>query len=127
MEKCLFGAKSGCFLGYIVTERGIEANPSKVKTLQDMPPPRNLKEAQRLTGRITSLSRFISKSFERSLPFFKILRRTTKFQWDEECDQAFKELKAYLNSLPVLAKLTVGEPLRITTFLLAGEEKDEKK
>ncbi|XP_042404964.1 uncharacterized protein LOC121995243 [Zingiber officinale] len=112
-QKCLFGAKSDRFLGYIVTERGIEANPSKVKALQDMPPPRNLRQVQRLTGRITALSRFISKTVDRSLPFFKILRRATKFQWDRECDQAFEELKVYLNSLPVLAKPNTGEPLRI--------------
>ncbi|XP_042432601.1 uncharacterized protein LOC122019170 [Zingiber officinale] len=112
-QKCLFGAKSGRFLGYIITERGIEANPSKVKALQDMPPPRNLKEVQHLTGRITDLSRFISKTADRSMPFFKILRRTTKFQWDKECDRAFESLKVYINSLPVLAKPTIGEPLRI--------------
>ncbi|XP_042466341.1 uncharacterized protein LOC122048891 [Zingiber officinale] len=112
-QKCLFGAKSGHFLGYIMIEQGIEANPSKVKELQDMIPPRNLREAQRLTGRITALSRFISKSTNRSLPFFKILRRATKFQWDEECDRAFEELKAYLNSLPVLAKPIAGEALKI--------------
>ncbi|XP_042432942.1 uncharacterized protein LOC122019550 [Zingiber officinale] len=113
LSKCLFGAKSGCFLGYIITERDIEANPSKVKALQDMPPPQNLKEAQRLTSRITTLSRFISKSFDRSLPFFKMLRRATKFQWDAECDRALEELKEYLNSLSVLAKPIVGEPLWI--------------
>ncbi|XP_042451993.1 uncharacterized protein LOC122036661 [Zingiber officinale] len=113
LGKCLFGTKSGKFLGYIVTEQGIEMNPSKVKALQDMPPPRNLKEVQRLTSRITALSRFISKTIDRSLPFFKILRRAIKFQWDEECDRAFEELKAYLNSLPVLAKTVIGESLRI--------------
>ncbi|XP_042432756.1 uncharacterized protein LOC122019347 [Zingiber officinale] len=107
-NKCLFGAKSGWFLGYIVTERGIEANPSKVKVLQDMPTPRNIKEAQCLTSWITALSQFISKSSDRSLPFFKILRRATKFQWDSECDRTFEELKVYPNSFPVLAKLTVG-------------------
>ncbi|KAG6472848.1 hypothetical protein ZIOFF_070326 [Zingiber officinale] len=112
-QKCLFGAKGGRFLGYIVTERGIEANPSKVKALQDMPPPRSTREVQRLTGRITALSRFISKTVDRSLPFFKILRKATKFHWDEECDRAFDDLKAYLNSLPVLAKPTAGEPLCI--------------
>ncbi|XP_042472461.1 uncharacterized protein LOC122055144 [Zingiber officinale] len=111
--KCLFGAKSRRFLGYIVTERGIEANPGKVKAIQDMPPPRNLKEVQRLTGRITTLSRFISRSSDRSLSFFKILRRATKFQWDSECDQAFEELKQYLSSLPILAKPTFEEPLWI--------------
>ncbi|XP_042415003.1 uncharacterized protein LOC122004140 [Zingiber officinale] len=112
-QKCLFGAKSGRFLGYIITGRGIEANPSKVKVLQDMPPPRNLKEVQRLTGQITALSRFISKTTDRSMPFFKILRRATKFHWDEECDRVFEAFKVYLNSLPVLAKLTIGEPLLI--------------
>ena len=112
-QKCLFGAKGGRFLGYIVTERGIEANPSKVKALQDMPPPRNTREVQRLTGRITTLSRFISKTADRSLPFFKILRKAIKFHWDEECDRAFEELKTYLNSLPVLAKPIGGESLYI--------------
>ncbi|XP_042423426.1 uncharacterized protein LOC122011050 [Zingiber officinale] len=112
-QKCLFGAKSGRFLGYIITERGIEANPSKVKALQDMPPPRNLKEVQRLAGRITALSRFISRTVDRSLPFFKILHRATKFQWDRECDKTFKELKVYLNSLPILDKPTAGKLLCI--------------
>ncbi|XP_042410036.1 uncharacterized protein LOC121999416 [Zingiber officinale] len=78
-----------------------------------MSPPRNLKEAQRLTGRIIALSRFILKTTDQSLPFFKILRRATKFQWDAECDKAFEELKVYLNSLPVLAKSVVGEALRV--------------
>ena len=112
-QKCLFGANGGRFLGYIVTERGIEANPSKVKALQDMPPPRNTREVRRLTGRRTALSRFISRTPDRSLPFFKILRKATKLQWDEECDQAFGELKTYLNSLPVLAKPIGGESLYI--------------
>ncbi|XP_042400975.1 uncharacterized protein LOC121991009 [Zingiber officinale] len=112
-SKCFFGGKGEKFLGYIVTERGIEANPSKVRALQDMSPPRSLKEAQHLTGHITALSQFISKSVDWSLPLLKILCRATKFQWDEECDHAFEELKAYLNSLPVLAKPTAGEPLRI--------------
>ncbi|XP_042387010.1 uncharacterized protein LOC121978780 [Zingiber officinale] len=78
-----------------------------------MPPHRNLKEAQRLMGQITALSRFISKTADRSLPFFKILRRATKFQWDAEWDKAFEELKVYLNSLPVLAKPVAAEALRV--------------
>ncbi|XP_074570551.1 uncharacterized protein LOC141827208 [Curcuma longa] len=96
-NKCLFGVKGGCFLGYIVTERGIEANPEKVRALKDMASPRNTREVQRLVGRITALSRFISHSATRSLPFFKVLRRATRFSWDEKCEQAFTELKQYLN------------------------------
>ncbi|XP_074565139.1 uncharacterized protein LOC141821675 [Curcuma longa] len=76
-----------------------------------MAPPRNLREAQRLVGRITALSRFISRSAERNLPFFKILRKAQRFEWNAECDKAFEELKEYLNQLPRQAKPLPGEPL----------------
>ncbi|XP_042400229.1 uncharacterized protein LOC121990029 [Zingiber officinale] len=121
-QKCPFGVKSGRFLGYIVTERGIEANPSKVKALQDMSPPRNLKEAQHLTGRITALSRFILKTVDRSLPFFKILHRATKFQWDAECDKAFEELKDaefHYTGLEKLAFTLVLVARRLRPYFLA--------
>lgn len=78
-EKCIFGVRSGCFLGYVVTDRGIEVNPTKVQALKDMTTPQNVREVQRLTGRITTLSRFISKFADRSLPFFKVLWKTSKF------------------------------------------------
>ncbi|XP_074560659.1 uncharacterized protein LOC141816830 [Curcuma longa] len=109
--KCLFGVRVGKFLGYIVTEEGIEANPDKVQALSHMAPPRNLREAQKLMGRITALSRFISRAMERSLPFFKVLKRAQKFEWNADCDKAFSELKEYLSQLPRLAKPSPGEPL----------------
>ncbi|XP_074577531.1 uncharacterized protein LOC141833939 [Curcuma longa] len=109
--KCLFGVRAGKFLGYIVTEKGIEANPEKLQALAQMAPPRNLREAQKLVGRIMALSRFISHSAGRSLPFFKVLRKAQKFQWNADCDRALEELKAYLTQLPRLAKALPGEPL----------------
>ena len=72
--KCAFGVASGKFLGFMVTQRGIEANPEKIKAILDMKHTSSKKEVQRLTGRIAALSRFISKSAERCLPFFKVLR-----------------------------------------------------
>ncbi|XP_042460206.1 uncharacterized protein LOC122043670 [Zingiber officinale] len=108
--KCLFGAKRGKFLGYLVTEQGIEANPEKVQALWDMRASQNLKEAQKLVGRITALSRFISESTDKAAPFFKVLRKAFKFQWDEECTWAFEELKKYLETLPSLFKPITGEP-----------------
>ena len=74
LTKCAFGVASGKFLGFMVTQRGIEANPEKIKAILDMKHPSNKKEVQRLTGRVAALSRFISKSAERCLPFFKVLR-----------------------------------------------------
>ncbi|KAI3459553.1 hypothetical protein Pfo_016216 [Paulownia fortunei] len=91
-SKCAFGVRSGKFLGYMVTERGIEVNPEKVKAVQQ------------LTGRIAVLSRFISRSAERSLHFFKILRKGNKFEWIEECQRAFDELENFLTELPLLTK-----------------------
>ncbi|KAL0437827.1 UNVERIFIED_CONTAM: hypothetical protein Sradi_0490600 [Sesamum radiatum] len=78
--KCAFGVQGGRFLGFMVTQRGIEANPLKIKAIIDMKAPTCLNEVQRLTGRIVALSRFISKSVEKSLPFFKMLRTTIKAQ-----------------------------------------------
>ncbi len=83
--KCAFGVTSGKFLGFIVTQRGIEANPKKIRALQEMTPPRTVKEVQRFTGRVAALGRFVSRSAERCLPFFKILKRPKDFQWSEEC------------------------------------------
>ena len=60
-EKCVFGVPSGKLLGFLVSHRGIEANPEKVKAVEDMSPPRTLREMQKLTGRVTALGRFISK------------------------------------------------------------------
>ncbi|KAL0447794.1 UNVERIFIED_CONTAM: hypothetical protein Slati_1907300 [Sesamum latifolium] len=80
-----------------------------------MKAPTCLNEAQRLTGRIAALSRFISKSAEKSLPFFKMLRKAKTFEWGTPCQLAFEELKAYLARLPLLVKPSPGETLRKNT------------
>ena len=69
-EKCAFGVVVGKFLGFLVNERGIEANPDKIKALMEMRPPANLKEIQRLTEKMASLNRFVSKATDRCYPFF---------------------------------------------------------
>lgn len=72
-----------------MTERGIEVNLDQVKAIQDMKSPRNIKEVHTLTGRITALNRFLSRMAEISYPFFKVLRKVSKFEWEEECELAF--------------------------------------
>ena len=71
--KCTFGVREGIFLGYIVNQRGIEANPEKIKALLGLRSPMTKKEVQSLTGRVTSLNRFVSRATDRCLPFFKTL------------------------------------------------------
>lgn len=77
--KCTFNVSSGKFLGFLVSQRGIEARPDKIKAILDMAPPSKIKEVQKLTGMIASLRRFVAKSADRCLPFFDILRGTKSY------------------------------------------------
>ena len=75
-EKCVFGVPSGKLLGFFVSRRGIEANPDKIKAIEQIEAPKRIKDVRRLAGCVTSMGRFISKSAERAMPFFKILKKT---------------------------------------------------
>jgi hypothetical protein len=109
--KCTFGVPSRKLLGFLVSHRGIEANLHKVKAIEEMRPPCNLKEMQRLAGCMAALGRFIARSGEKALPFFKLMKRTGKFEWTPEADKAFAKLKRYLKSPPIMVAPTFREPL----------------
>ena len=100
-SKCAFGVTSGKFLGSMVSQRGIEANPDKIQAILNMESPRNVKDVQSLIGRVATLNRFVSKATDKFLPFFRVLRKT--FEWTHECQQAFENLKAYLTSTSLLS------------------------
>ncbi|KAG7567917.1 Reverse transcriptase domain [Arabidopsis thaliana x Arabidopsis arenosa] len=133
--KCTFGVPFGEFLGYIVTKRGIEANANQINAFLNMPSPKNFKEVQRLTGRIAALNRFISRSTDKSLPFYQILKGNKGFLWDEKCEEAFGQLKAYLTTPPVLSKPEVDEKLYLYVLVsnhavsgvLVREDRGEQK
>jgi hypothetical protein len=76
-----------------------------------MQPPVRIKDVQKLTGCLATLSRFISWLAERALPFFKLLRKSGPFVWTEDAEKAFQELKRYLTSPPVMVTPELGEPL----------------
>ncbi|KAL8108705.1 hypothetical protein AgCh_008657 [Apium graveolens] len=109
--KCAFGVGSGKFLGLMVSKRGIEANPDKIKAILDMEPPKTVKDVQKLTGRVAALGRFISKSGDKCLSFFKSLKNIKDFVWSEENQKAFEELKKYMGQAPLLAKPVLSEVL----------------
>ncbi|XP_071695512.1 uncharacterized protein [Rutidosis leptorrhynchoides] len=77
-SKCSFGEEEGKFLGHIITERWIRANPKKIEAIENMSSPRNKKKVQSLTCKLAALTRFLSKSAERSLPFFGTLKNCLK-------------------------------------------------
>ena len=110
-EKCVFGVPSGKLLGFIVSQRGIEANPEKLKNILKMQSPTTLKGVQKLTGCLASLSRFVSRLGERAAPFYKLLKKQEKFRWTTEAQQAFEELGRFLAEPPVLVPPTPEEPL----------------
>jgi hypothetical protein len=101
-NKCVFGVPSGKLLGFIVSHRGIEANPEKISAITNMKAPTCIKDVQKLTGCIAALNRFISKLGERGLPFFKLLKHQEKFAWNPKADQALAQLKDFLSKPPVL-------------------------
>lgn len=103
-EKCIFGVKSRKMLGCLVSARGIEANPKKIAIIANMKPPKTRKQVQQLAGRLASLNKFIARSAEKGLPFFRTLRSSNFFEWGEEQQSAFNDLKAYLTKLTTLSR-----------------------
>jgi hypothetical protein len=86
----------------MVGHRGIEANPAKVDAIRKMARPSNKKDVVKLTGMMAALGRFISKLGEKGLPFFKLLKKTDKFVWDDEAQKASKALKVSLTTPPIM-------------------------
>ena len=97
-EKCTFGVDGGKFLGFMLTQQGIEANPEKCQTIINMRSPANVKEVQRLVGRLTAISRFLPKLADKTKPMIQLLRKSTKFTWDDSCEQNFNTLKQLLTT-----------------------------
>lgn len=129
-KKCVFGVKGGKCLGFLVDEKGIEANPDKIKAVLEMKSPRNVREVQRLTGCLAALGRFLSRSADKSLSFFKALKRK-EFAWDDEAEQAFTSLKNHLATLPKLISPLPGEPLfiylAVSDYALSAVLVDERE
>jgi hypothetical protein len=96
-EKCVFGVNKGKFLGCLVSTKGIEENPSKIEAILWMEPLKSRKGAQQLTGRLASLNRFISRSTERNLPFFEVLKSVEVFQWGSIQQKSFRSAEAIFN------------------------------
>ncbi|GKC32437.1 hypothetical protein Tco_1039731 [Tanacetum coccineum] len=104
-KKCAFGMREGTFLGYKVDADGLRVFPDKVEAVLNLPSPECLKDVQKLNGKMASLNRFMSKSAEKSLPFFKTLKKCTKksnFQWTAEAEMAFKQMEQLIAELPIL-------------------------
>ena len=113
---CLVSA--GRFLGFMVTQRGIEANPAQLKAIFQSPT-RFKKGIQQLTDRLAALRCFISRFTDRLKPFFATLRAANRAKWNEECDREFMEIKQYMTKPPILLSPEAGDTLYI--YLAASD------
>ncbi|XP_077242451.1 uncharacterized protein LOC143882962 [Tasmannia lanceolata] len=110
-NKCVFGVTSGKLLGFLVSQRGIEVDPQKIKAIQEMTPPKTEKQIRGFLGKVQYLRRFIAQLTTICEPIFKLLKKNASKKWDEECQQAFEKIKLCLTSPPVLSPITPGQPL----------------
>jgi hypothetical protein len=110
-EKCVFGVPSGKLLGFMVRHHGIKVNPTKVDPIRRMNQPTGKKDMMKLTGMMADLGRFISKLGGKVLPFFKLLKRSDKFEWMDEVDQELEELKTFLTTPSIMVPPAPKETL----------------
>ena len=98
-------------LGYMVTHREIEVNPDQIKAINDLKPPRNAKEVQKLAGMIAALNQFISRLADKCRPFYLLINKWKGFEWSEDYIVAFQQLKEYLSRPPIMFSLEADEVL----------------
>jgi hypothetical protein len=133
--KCTFGVPAGKLLGFIVSSRGIEVNPYKIHAIERMQLPTDLKEVQKFTGCLASLSRFICRLGEKALPLYQLMKKSNTFVWMMQVDVAFKDLKKMLSTTSILASSLPKEPMllyiavtnRVVSALVVVERVEDGK
>jgi hypothetical protein len=134
--KCSFGISAGQLLGFLVSTRGIEANPEKIQAILTMGKPTKLHDVLKLVGCIAALSRFVARLGEKALPFYALMKKLDdKFKWMEEADVAFAQLKIVLSTPPVLVAPNEKEPLllyivathKVVSIVLVVKRSEEGK
>jgi hypothetical protein len=134
--KCSFGISAGQLLGFLVSARGIEANPEKIQAILTMGKPMKLHDIQKLAGCVAALSHFVARLGEKALPFYALMKKSDdKFEWTEEADAAFAQLKKVLSTLPVLVApkeketilLYIAATHQVVSTVLVVERSEEGK
>jgi hypothetical protein len=134
--KCSFGVSAGQLLGFLVSARGIEVNAEKIQAILTMGKPTKLHDVQKLAGHVAALSRFVARLGAKALPFYALMKKSDdKFEWTEEADAAFAQLKKVLSTPPVLVAPKEKESLllyiaathQVVSTVLVVERSEEGK
>ncbi|KAM1944151.1 hypothetical protein ACFX15_012398 [Malus domestica] len=113
--KCAFGVSTGNFLGFLVHHRGIEVDENKARAIINAPPPTTKKQLQSLLSKITFLHRFIANSMGKMKVFSTLLKlkNSNKFEWKDEHQATFTQIKVSLTTPPVLVPPRRCKPLKL--------------
>ena len=101
-EKCHFMVNQGIVLGHVISEKGIEVDKSKIDLIRSLPPPTSVREVRSFLGHAGFYRRFIKDFSKIALPLCNLLQKDATFDFNEECQRAFKKLKEVLTSAPVI-------------------------
>ena len=102
-SKCEFWLNQVAFLGHVISAQGIQVDSQKVVVVENWEQPRTVTEVQSFLGLAGYYRRFVKDFSVIALPLTRLTRKDVKFEWDDNCEQSFQQLKYYLTHAPVLA------------------------
>ena len=122
-------------LGFLVSDKGIEIDPSKIRAILEMLPPKSEKEIREFLGRLQYISQFVAKLTSTCEFIFKLLKKNEAYVWNDECQKAFKLIKEYLLHPLVLIPPKHGKSLLlhlsiiedVIKSMLAQEDDDKNE
>ncbi|KAG7593905.1 hypothetical protein ISN45_Aa01g026930 [Arabidopsis thaliana x Arabidopsis arenosa] len=115
LSKCSFWQRSIGFLGHIISDQGVSVDPEKIRSIKEWPRPKNATEIRSFLGLAGYYRRFVKGFASMAQPMTRLTGKDTKFQWSEECEKSFSELKSMLTSAPVLTLPEADEPYMVYT------------
>ena len=113
----MFGVQAGKFLGFMLTNQGIEANPDKCQAIIDMRSPTSICEVQQLTDHLAALSHFLSCAGDKLIHFFTEIKEKDDFKWTNDCERSFREVKQFLSAPPILVRPKENTPLVLSSSI----------
>ncbi|KAG7594099.1 Zinc finger CCHC-type [Arabidopsis thaliana x Arabidopsis arenosa] len=115
LSKCSFWQRSIGFLGHIISDQGVSVDPEKIRSIKEWPRPKNATEIRSFLGLAGYYRRFVKGFASMAQPMTRLTGKDTKFQWSEECEKSFSELKSMLTSALVLTLPETDEPYMVYT------------
>ncbi|XP_071912254.1 uncharacterized protein [Coffea arabica] len=111
LEKCAFGTPTGKLLDFIVSKKGIEIDPAKIKAIRHTPISKTQKDVKSFFRKINFIGRFIAQLTSTYEHLLKLLKKNAPMNWNENCQQAFDKIKTYLLNPPVLVSPQSGSSM----------------